>query len=386
MTAAGVGDLLVAGVSFADWYLAFRLGMDEGYTPLAETMMGSLGEELLELGPAVRRTDLGAMGSLARWIALAGLAMSLSHATTPLSGFEHVISHVLDMQANSTGRPLAMHGAQVALAARLSAGCYQRLLARFDPTTVNLERCFPGVDSMKATVVGAFMGIDPSGQVGEECWTDYRIKLDDWTVRRGGFRQVLAEWPETRNGLEARAVLPRRLSQITDAVGLPNSFQQLDPPVAEEQACFAFMNAPFIRRRGLFLTGVCFCYFILMPVALAASVQYAEWLGFSATQWRAEDYVGFVCKFMLGMGLGFDLPVVVLTLVKIGVLNYRLLASRPALCGRDQRSARGGPDDARDHYANLDGRPAVYALRDLRLDRLVLGAAGKEARGGAERR
>jgi sec-independent protein translocase protein TatC len=78
---------------------------------------------------------------------------------------------------------------------------------------------------------------------------------------------------------------------------------------------------------GLFITGVCFCYFILLPVALAASVQYAEWLGFTADQWRAEDYVSFVCKFILGMGVGFELPVVVLTLVKIGVLNYRLLAA-----------------------------------------------------------
>ncbi|HVV71677.1 MAG TPA: twin-arginine translocase subunit TatC, partial [Verrucomicrobiae bacterium] len=78
---------------------------------------------------------------------------------------------------------------------------------------------------------------------------------------------------------------------------------------------------------GLFAIGVSFCYFVLMPVALAASAQYAEWLGFTANQWRAEDYIGFVCKFMLGMGLGFELPVVVLTLVKIGVLNYSILAN-----------------------------------------------------------
>jgi sec-independent protein translocase protein TatC len=78
---------------------------------------------------------------------------------------------------------------------------------------------------------------------------------------------------------------------------------------------------------GLFAVGVCFCFFILMPIALTASVQYAEWLGFSANQWRAEDYVAFVCKFMVGMGVGFELPVVVLTLVKIGVLSYRTLAS-----------------------------------------------------------
>lgn len=77
---------------------------------------------------------------------------------------------------------------------------------------------------------------------------------------------------------------------------------------------------------ALFASGVCFCYFALLPVALAASVQYSEWLGFSANQWRAEDYISFVCKFMLGMGLGFELPVVILTLVKIGVLNYSILS------------------------------------------------------------
>ena len=78
---------------------------------------------------------------------------------------------------------------------------------------------------------------------------------------------------------------------------------------------------------GLFFVGVAFCYFILMPVALAASQMYSRWLGFGALQWRAGDYISFVCKFMLGMGLGFELPVVLLTLVKIGVLNYRLLRS-----------------------------------------------------------
>jgi sec-independent protein translocase protein TatC len=49
-------------------------------------------------------------------------------------------------------------------------------------------------------------------------------------------------------------------------------------------------------------------------------------LGFSAAQWKADDYISFVCKFMLGMGLGFEMPVVILTLVKIGVLNYNILS------------------------------------------------------------
>jgi sec-independent protein translocase protein TatC len=77
---------------------------------------------------------------------------------------------------------------------------------------------------------------------------------------------------------------------------------------------------------GLFLVGVAFCYFVMMPLTLALSAQYAEWFGFKANQWRAEEYISFVGKFMLGMGLGFEMPVLILTLVKLGILNYRILA------------------------------------------------------------
>jgi sec-independent protein translocase protein TatC len=73
--------------------------------------------------------------------------------------------------------------------------------------------------------------------------------------------------------------------------------------------------------------GVSFCYFVLMPVALMASQMYSQWLGLGAYQWRAEEYISFVCKFMLGMGLGFELPVVILTLVKIDILSYTTLRS-----------------------------------------------------------
>jgi sec-independent protein translocase protein TatC len=63
-----------------------------------------------------------------------------------------------------------------------------------------------------------------------------------------------------------------------------------------------------------------------MPVALNAAVQYSEWMGFGAEMWNGSDYVTFVSKFLLGMGLGFELPVVLLVLVKIGVLDYQKLA------------------------------------------------------------
>ena len=77
---------------------------------------------------------------------------------------------------------------------------------------------------------------------------------------------------------------------------------------------------------GLFLAGVCFCYAFILPRALKFAELFALWMGMNVPEWRAETYFGFVTKFMLGMGLGFELPVVLLALVKIGILDYKKLA------------------------------------------------------------
>jgi sec-independent protein translocase protein TatC len=87
-----------------------------------------------------------------------------------------------------------------------------------------------------------------------------------------------------------------------------------------------FLRA-FIVSLFLFLMGISVAYFVIMPTALKFAQQYAEWMGVSVPYWSAGTYISFVIKFMLGMGLGFLLPVVLLALVKIGILNYRKLAS-----------------------------------------------------------
>jgi len=76
----------------------------------------------------------------------------------------------------------------------------------------------------------------------------------------------------------------------------------------------------------LFLLGMLFCYYLMLQVALVATVEFSNWLGFSADEWRAEDYISFVCVFMLVMGVSFELPIVLLALVKIGLLSYQSLA------------------------------------------------------------
>lgn len=76
----------------------------------------------------------------------------------------------------------------------------------------------------------------------------------------------------------------------------------------------------------LFAAGVCLCYFVILPLALRAADQYAAWMGVDIPFLEAGEYFGFCIKFMIGMGAGFEMPVILLALVKIGLLNYSKLA------------------------------------------------------------
>jgi sec-independent protein translocase protein TatC len=76
----------------------------------------------------------------------------------------------------------------------------------------------------------------------------------------------------------------------------------------------------------LFFTGVLLTYFLLLPLALRASIQYSQIMGFEAYDWRADAYIGFVTKFIVGMGVGFQFPIVTLLLVKLGLVTHQQLA------------------------------------------------------------
>jgi sec-independent protein translocase protein TatC len=77
---------------------------------------------------------------------------------------------------------------------------------------------------------------------------------------------------------------------------------------------------------GLFFLGVSVAYFVVMPPALKFAEQFSVFMGLKVPIWNFSSYSSFLVKFMLGMGLGFELPVVLLALVKIGILDYEKLA------------------------------------------------------------
>jgi len=199
MNIAGFGDLLSLWTAPADWYLAWLLGMDSSYHPAPADMLLDQGRKLLENAAALKRSDPQGLELLARVLTLSGIAMGIAGSTALLSGTEHLVSHLIDMEAGLAGRPLAFHGAQVGVSAVVIAGAWEILLEEFDPGAVDLHRCFPDPDELAPLVRDAFAGIDATGCVAEECWSDYSKKLSRWHTCRQNVEAFLRDWDVHRS-------------------------------------------------------------------------------------------------------------------------------------------------------------------------------------------
>jgi sec-independent protein translocase protein TatC len=75
---------------------------------------------------------------------------------------------------------------------------------------------------------------------------------------------------------------------------------------------------------ALFLSGASFCFWFILPATL-------KWLHYDSTRmgfdpnWRAGDYFSFSTHFVLIFGMMFELPVVIMALLKIGILDASML-------------------------------------------------------------
>jgi len=76
--------------------------------------------------------------------------------------------------------------------------------------------------------------------------------------------------------------------------------------------------APF-----LFIAGVVFCYFVVLPPAIDFL------LSFNADQFqtevRAKDYYSFSTLTMLAMGIGFQVPIGILAVTRLGIVTPQQL-------------------------------------------------------------
>jgi sec-independent protein translocase protein TatC len=78
----------------------------------------------------------------------------------------------------------------------------------------------------------------------------------------------------------------------------------------------------------LFALGVCVGYFMLLPVTLQWLFALSKWMNLEMEFVQLNSYISFLLKMLLGFGLTFEFPVVVVTLGAIGLVSSRFLADK----------------------------------------------------------
>jgi glycerol-1-phosphate dehydrogenase [NAD(P)+] len=249
MNRAGFGELCSMFTAPADWYLANAIGLDDTYDEAVVGLFREGAEGLLAGAARVRDNDPAMLAELASRMTLTGIAMGVAGRTAPLSGTEHLLSHLLDMAAASAGRPLAFHGAQVGVASVLAATLWQDTLDRFEPRRLMDDAAFPAAAEVEGRVRAAFDPLDPSGRMADECWRDVATKLDRWHAARPRIEAFADAWPRHRAALHELVATPDVLREALVRAGAAATIADLDPPAEAEVARWALRALPLMRDR-----------------------------------------------------------------------------------------------------------------------------------------
>ncbi len=244
---AGYGDVMATWTAPVDWYLAYRVGMNDTYNDPSCDILRVQNAKLLDESAKLARRDQDTLELLARVLTLSGLAMGIAGESCPSSGTEHIITHLLDMSADKQGRDVAFHGAQVSIGTIFTAIAWDILLKEFDPAKVDLDACFPTPEQMRPQVQRAFGWIAQS--TADECWRGYQKKLASWTANKDRFADLLAHWDEFKAEIQKVIVTPEYLCQQMHAAGAPTHYSQMTPPIDADTARWALRDCHLYRNR-----------------------------------------------------------------------------------------------------------------------------------------
>ena len=246
---AGYGDLMATWTAPVDWYLAHRIGMNPNYHEAPSLILRPQLRELMKQSGQLAKMETDTLSLLARVLTLSGLSMGIAGESSPASGTEHIISHLIDMSADVRGQNVAFHGAQVAVGAVLAAIAWDFLLKEFDPKSVDIGACFPSFDEMKPKVFAAFSWLDETQHAAFECWKDYEKKLTKWHAAKADFCALLANWDAFKAEVAQMVLPPEYICECMQRAGAPTRYSGLTPAVDAKTARWAMNNCHLFRNR-----------------------------------------------------------------------------------------------------------------------------------------
>ncbi len=242
MIAAGFADLMSRPVSQADCLLA-HLVTGAPHATEADGLIAASWRHLDGIESGLANRNSSAVCQLFTALCISGLAMTAVASSAPLSGAEHLISHLLDMICLQAGVRRELHGCQVGVGTLATLELYKRCLD-FDSDDLDIERCIvahPSDADYFQTVRQRLGPIVDRFSTGSETMNDSSEGLRD---RLGQIKRL---WPEISEQLRKRLPTVGPIRDRLEAAKCPVSFGEIG--VSPTLARHALLHGKDIRER-----------------------------------------------------------------------------------------------------------------------------------------
>jgi glycerol-1-phosphate dehydrogenase [NAD(P)+] len=247
MTRSGLGDLLSTYTACADWRLAQIVGYDDSYSGTAVTLLRSGVDAVVAAVEGLATNEQRAVSALASALTHGGLAMGAAGRTSPSSGAEHTVSHLLEMRAAATQGTAAAHGAQVGAATVVMARLWARMRERLRASDLTVRPL--DEEQLRRRVDDAFGPLDPTGATAAECWAAYSRKLSWVNGHLEEIRGVCETWERYDAGVAELLAGPETVSALLQRAGATERLTELDPAPGAQTARWAVASCHLMRDR-----------------------------------------------------------------------------------------------------------------------------------------
>jgi len=249
MNVSGYGDLIATWTAPVDWYLGNVLGVGKNFHSAPSDIIRTQCERLLENSEKLAAGDAKVIGELANTLTLSGFSMGFADESSPASGSEHVMSHLIDMSSGIRKTGICYHGTQVAVSGIISCIMWDYLLNEFDPKKVDLSKCYPTAEEMEPKVRAAFDWLDPQHNASNECWADYQKKLAKWEAHKAEFQAFLDNFDEFKAQVAGWVKKPEYIAASMHKANAPCRYSVLNYPVDGDTVKWAITNCHLMRNR-----------------------------------------------------------------------------------------------------------------------------------------
>lgn len=272
-TRAGYGDLLARFVSFADYYLSHELGLNQNFQTLSYEIMEPFSDPLKKCASSLYSADKlskECLRTISAALGMAGIAMTVSKETSPLSGFEHATSHALDYLRLTSHRPLLLHGEQVALCSLTSSQLFEILLEKkelpFSEFEFLTERAVTRVihrlvdnapffgdeernfsEAQRTEKLASLKEIIESSK--SQFVKEYLEKNEAWHQHKTKVEELCKNWSEVKTKLKSYLISSQEMELLLKQAKLPLIPEDTTPPLHALEYRWAVRFSPFVRKR-----------------------------------------------------------------------------------------------------------------------------------------